>query len=128
MQDGLKAVLTCHKMTPVTKELIKDGVKEERKMVLKGDFHIFIEGQSKPMTLSTKLEFNDKPEIVQLIQDALKIENIGEKCLLTVHSNQHGRLDKYVKELEKKNKQQELEFGKKDVFEDDTDLDEEEEE
>ncbi len=114
-------------MTPVTTEIIKDGVKEELKMVLKGDFHIFIEGQSKPMTLAIKLEFNDRPEIVQLIQDALNIEKVGEKCLLTVHSNKQGRLDKYVKELEKKNKQQQLEFGKKDE-EDDTDLDEEEEE
>ncbi|MEE9409351.1 MAG: hypothetical protein V3V41_00300 [Candidatus Heimdallarchaeota archaeon] len=114
VQDGLKAVLTCHKLTPVTQELIKDGVKEERKLVLKGDFHIFIDGQPKPMTLSTKLEFNDKPEIVQLIQDALNIEKVSEKCLMIVHSNKEGRLDKYIKQLENKNKQQQLDFGKKD--------------
>jgi virulence-associated protein VagC len=129
MEDGLKAVLQCQKLIPVTQELVKEGTKEERQIVFKGEFNIFIEGQSKAMKLPAKLEFKDKPEIVQLIQDALNIDRIGEKCLMTVHSNKHGRIDKYTKELEKKGKQQQLDFGPKDEDEkDDTDLDEEEEE
>ncbi len=127
MEDGLKAVLQCQKLIPVTQELVKEGTKEERQIVFKGEFNIFIEGQAKPMKLPAKLEFKDKPEIVQLIQDALNIERISEKCLMTVHSNKQGRIDKYVKELEKKGKQQQLDFGPKED-EDETDLDEEEEE
>lgn len=126
MEDGLKAVLQCQKLIPVTQELVKEGTKEERQIVFKGEFNIFIEGQSKAMKLPAKLEFKDKPEIVQLIQDALNIDRIGEKCLMTVHSNKHGRIDKYIKELENKGKQQQLDFGPKE--EDETDLDEEEEE
>lgn len=124
-QDGLRAALTCQKLIPVTQELVKDGTKEERQIVLKGDFHIFIDGQAQPMKLPAKLEFKDKPEIVQLIQTALNVDKVGEKCLMTVHSNKHGRLDKYLKNLENQTKQQQLDFGPKEP-EDETDLDEEE--
>jgi len=124
MKEGLQAALTCQKLTPITKELVKDGTKEERQIVLKGDFVIFIEGQARPMRLPAKLEFKDKPEIVQLIQDALNIEDVGEKCLMTVHSNKQGRLDKYFKELDKREQKQRLLFEPKEP--DETDLDEEE--
>lgn len=123
LEEGLKVVLQCQKLTPVTQELVKDGTKEERHIVFKGEFNIFIKGQAQAMKLPAKLEFKDKPEIVELIQKALKIVNIGEKCLMTVHSNQEGRIDEYLKELEKRQKQQKLKFGT-----DDTDLNEEEEE
>lgn len=126
MEDGLKAVLQCQKLIPVTQELVKEGTKEERQIVFKGDFVIFIDGQAKPMKLPASLSFKDKPEIVQLIQTALKIERIGEKCLMTVHSNKEGRIDKFLKKLEKKEKQQQLTFGPKST--DPTDLKEEEEE
>lgn len=113
MKDGLRAALTCQKLTPVTKELIKDGTKEERHIVFKGDFNIFIEGQAAPMKLPATLAFKDKPEIVQLIQNALGVENVGERCLMTVHSNKEGRMDKYLKQLDKQTRQQQLDFGPK---------------
>lgn len=119
MKEGLKTVLQCQKLVPVTQELVSDGTKEERQIVFKGEFHIFIEGQAQPMKLPAKLEFKDKPEIVELIQKALKIERIGEKCLMTVHSNAEGRIDKYVKDLEKQTKQQQLVFGPKESEEED---------
>ena len=118
MKEGLKTVLQCQKLTPVTQELMKDGTKEERHIVFKGEFNIFIEGQAHPMKLPAKLEFKDKPEIVGLIQKALSIEKIGEKCLMTVHSNAQGRIEEYIKELDKHTKQQQLDFGPKETDED----------
>jgi hypothetical protein len=105
------------------KEVTKDGTKETRQLVLKGDFHIFVEGQTQPQRLPVKLEFKDEPSVVQLVQTALNVEDTGEKCLLTVHSNRQGRLDKYLAGLEKKKQAQELKFA---PTEDPTDFDEEE--
>lgn len=111
LQEGLRAALSVQKFVPNVREVTKDGVKETRQLVLKGDFHIFVEGQGQPMKLPVKLEFKDSPNIVQLVQSALNVEDTGEQCLLTVHSNRQGRLDQYLQGLEKKKKQHELKFG-----------------
>jgi hypothetical protein len=110
-QKGLRAALTVKKFVPLQKEETKDGDKETRQLVLKGDFVIFVDGQAHPQTLPTKLEFKDEPSVVALVQQALNVEDTGQKCLLTVHSNKQGKLDQYYDWLEKKKVQQKLEFG-----------------
>lgn len=112
-QDGIKAALTAKKYVPLLKEETKDGVKETRQLVLKGDFHIFVEGTAKPMKLPCKLEFKDTPSIVQLVQKALNIEDTGEKCLLVIFSNRQKRLDKYLAKLKDQTEAQELKFAPK---------------
>lgn len=125
-QEGMKAVLTAQKYIPLQKEATKDGVKETRQLVLKGEFNIFVEGQQDPVKLPVKLEFKDKPGTVGLVQTALNIADTGEECLLVIHSNRRKRLDKYVEELDQQIKDQQLKFGSEATSEDDTDLDEDE--
>lgn len=123
-QDGMKAALTAQKYIPLQRETTKDGVKETRQLVLKGDFHIFVDGQQQPVRLPCKLEFKDEPSTVQLVQSALNIEDTGEQCLLIIFSNRKQRLDKYLDALEKRKAEQELKFAP--VKTDPTDFDEEE--
>ncbi len=130
-QDGMKAALTCQKYVPVLRETTKDGVKEQRQLVLKGDFHIFVDGQAHPVKLPCKLEFRDEPSTVQLVQQALNIEDTGEQCLVVVYSNRQKRLDKYFAELDQMTKQQELKFPttiKETPDEDEEDMEDEEDE
>ena len=110
-QDGMKAALTAQKFVPSIKETTKDGVKETRQLVLKGEFAIFMQGQPKPVKLPVKLEFKDEPSTVQLVQSALNIEDTGEKCLLVIYSNRNQRLDQFLAELKSQEAVQELEFG-----------------
>jgi len=123
-QDGIKAALTAMKFVPLQRETTKDGVKETRQLVLKGDFHIFVDGQQKPVRLPCKLEFKDEPSTVQLVQTALNIEDTGEQCLLVIFSNRKQRLDKYLSTLKVRVEEQELKFAP--IKSDETDLDEEE--
>lgn len=114
-QDGMEASLSCKKLVPLIKEDIKDGIKETRHLVLNGDFHIFVKGMSKPIKLPVKLEFKDEPSTVELVQTALNIQNIGEKCLLSLHSNKYGRLDEYQEGLESKELKQQQLFAETDA-------------
>lgn len=117
-QDGIKAALTAQKYIPLQRETTKDGVKEIRQLVLKGDFHIFVEGTSKPVKLPCRLEFKAEPSTVQLVQRALNIEDTGEKCLLVIFSNRQKRLDKYLAKLKDQTEAQELKFAPKKSDED----------
>lgn len=109
-QDGMEAALTVQKFAKSVREVTKDGTKETRQLVLKGEFHIFVEGQRHPTTLPVKLEFKDDPSTVQLVQTALNVEDTGEQCLLAVYSNRQKRLDKYLDSLDKHKRQQQLDY------------------
>lgn len=106
-QDGMKAALTCKKLVPSIQEDTKDGTTEKRQLVLKGDFLIFEKDRREPTKLPVKLEFKDEPGTVELVQRTINVQNIGEKCLLTLDSNKHGRLDEYM-ELAKRKTQVQL--------------------
>lgn len=114
-QKGMRAALKLQKLVPSQQEDTKDGVKEIRQLVLKGDFIIFVEGQGYPQKLPAKLEFKDEPAVVALVQEALNIDEIGDRCLLAVHSNKQGKLDQYFEWLAKKEKQQQLDYGEPEV-------------
>ena len=111
----MRAVLTAQKFVPSIKETTKDGSKETRQLVLKGQFAIFIKGQPTPIKLPVKLEFKDTPTTVQLVQSALNIEDTGEECLLVVFSNRNQRLDAFVEELKSLETDQQLKFGPQDT-------------
>ena len=110
-QDGMRAVLTAQKFVPSIKETTKDGSKETRQLVLKGQFAIFIKGQPTPIKLPVKLEFKDTPTTVQLVQSALNINDTGEKCLLVVYSNRNQRLDTFLDALKVREEEQQLKFA-----------------
>lgn len=118
-QDGMRAALVAQKFVPSIKETTKDGVKETRQLVLKGEFSILIDGQQKPTKLPCKLEFKDDPSTVQLVQTALNIEDTGEKCLLVIYSNRQNRLDKFLAEQKALEAAQELKFAPPKVEESD---------
>lgn len=105
-QDGMKAELICQKLVPSIQEAIKAGQTEKRQLVLKGNFLIFEKGRKDPTKLPASLEFKDEPGTVDLVQQVLNVYKVGEKCLLTLDSNKHGRLDEYLEELESKKQKQ----------------------
>lgn len=105
-QDGMKAELVCKKLVPSIQEDTKSGKTEKRQLVLTGDFLIFETGRKDPTALTVSLTFKDEPGVVNLVQQVLNVQKIGERCLLTLDSNKHGRLDDYMAELETKTQKQ----------------------
>lgn len=124
-QDGMEAALTVQKFVEKVREVTKDGTKETRQLVLKGEFHIFTEGRRHPTTLPVKLEFKDDPATVQLVQTALNVEDTGEQCLLAVYSNRQRRLDKYLDTLQKQRQQQQIAYDTAHPPEEETEEEEE---
>ena len=98
--DGMQAALTLKKLVPSIMQDTKEGISEKRQIALKGHFKVFVKGQSKGIKLPVKIEIKDEPAIVQLIQNELNVQNIGEKCLVILHGNKQGRLDTHFSDLE----------------------------